>query len=89
MNMNALGILMAALLFFSGPGLCRANLGETEAQCVARYGNEVDVKTDLGYRQVGDKAASFNVKTANGSLSVKVIFLNGLSCHESFAPVTV
>ena len=83
--MNIPKVLVAALLFVSGLGTCRANLGETEAQCIARYGNESDVQNDVGYRQVGDKAASFNVKTAKGSLYVKVIFLNGLSCHESFS----
>jgi hypothetical protein len=74
-----------ALFFVSGMGVCRANLGETEAQCTARYGNESDVINDGGYRQVGDKAASFNIKTASGSLDIKVIFLNGLSCHESIS----
>jgi hypothetical protein len=69
----------------SGVGICRANLGETETQCIARYGTESDVQTDIGYRQVGDKAASFNVKAAHGSLFVRVIFLNGLSCHESIS----
>jgi hypothetical protein len=74
----------AALLLVSGFGVCRANLGESEAQCVARYGSESEIRNDLGFRQVGDKAASFNVKTPSGSLGVRVIFLNGLSCHESF-----
>jgi hypothetical protein len=74
-----------ALLFVSGIGLCRANLGETESQCAARYGNESAIQTDLGYRQVGDKAASFQVRTSTGSLDVRVIFLNGLSCHETIS----
>ena len=83
--MNMPGILLTVLLFVSGLSISRANLGETEAQCIAKYGNEADVQTDVGYRQVGDKAASFNVKTASVPLSVRVIFLNGLSCHETFA----
>src|SRR5471030_2353740 len=74
-----------ALLFVSGMGVCRANLGETEAQCIARYGSESDIQTDIGYRQVGDKAASFYLKTASGSFDVRVIFLKGLSCHESIS----
>ena len=74
-----------ALLFVSGMGVCRANLGETEAQCIARYGSESDIQTDIGYRQVGDKAASFCVKTASGSFDVRVIFLHGLSYHESIS----
>jgi len=78
-------VLVVALLFVSGLGICRANLGETEAQCIARYGSESNVQNDIGYRQVGDKAVSFNAKTAQGPLCVKVIFLNGLSCHESIS----
>jgi hypothetical protein len=75
----------AALLFVSSAGVGRANLGETEAQCIARYGIESDLQTDVGYRQVGDKAASFHIKTASGFLDLRVIFLNGLSCHESIS----
>jgi hypothetical protein len=78
-------LVATALLFVSGMSISRANLGETEAQCIARYGNESDIQTDVGYRQVGDKAASFNIKTANGILVIRVIFLKGLSCHESFS----
>jgi len=74
-----------ALLLVSGMGVCRANLGETEAQCITRYGSESEIQTDVGYRQVGDKAASFHVKTASGSLDIRVIFLNGLSCHETIS----
>jgi hypothetical protein len=83
--MKTPSLLAAVLLFVSGAGVCRANLGETEAQCIARYGPESDIRTDLGYRQVGDKAASFTVKTPGVSLDIRVIFLNGLSCHESFS----
>jgi len=72
-------------LFVASAVVCRANLGETEAQCIARYGPESGIKTDLGYRQVGDKSAMFTVTTPTGSLSVTVIFLHGLSCHEAFA----
>jgi hypothetical protein len=75
----------AVLLFISSMGFCHANLGDTEAQCIARYGAELDVQTDVGYRQVGDKAASFNVKTASETLSIRVIFLHGSSCHESIS----
>jgi len=52
---------------------------------MARYGSESEIQTDVGYRQVGDKAASFSLKTASGSLDVRVTFLNGLSCHESIS----
>jgi hypothetical protein len=76
-NEGALGqqkfqLLAVALLFVSGLGVCRANLGETEAQCITRYGNESDMTDDVGYRQVGDKAVSFNIKTPIGSLDKKI-----------------
>ena len=74
-----------ALLFVCGFGVCRANLGDTEAQCIARYGAESDVQDDVGYRQVGDKAAMFHAKMVNVVLDIKVVFLHGLSCHESFS----
>jgi len=77
--------VVLAWLFILGMDVCRANLGETEAQCIAKYGSESDIQTDLGYRQVGDKAGSFSVKTARGSFDIRVIFLNGLSCHESIS----
>jgi len=80
-----LRLTIQAFLFITTAAICRANLSESEAQCIARYGNESDVRTDIGYRQVGDKSASFTFKTASGSLYVKVIFLNGMSCHESFS----
>jgi hypothetical protein len=83
--MKIFQLVAAVLIFGSGIGVCRANLGETETQCIARYGPESDVQTDIGYKQVGDKAASFTVKTATGSLSVRVIFLNGMSCRETLA----
>jgi len=78
--------LLALVLFsISGMTLCRANLGESEAQCITRYGDESDVQTDLGYRQVGDKAATFTAKSPFGPLNVRVTFLNGMSCHESIS----
>ena len=78
-------LVIAVFLFVSAAGACRANIGEAEAQCLTRYGSEFDVTTDVGYRQVGDKAASFNLKTPSGSMIVRVTFLRGLSCHESFS----
>jgi hypothetical protein len=83
--MKTFPLIAVALLLVSSLGVCRANLGESEAQCIARYGAESDIRTDMGYRQVGDKAASFTVKTAGGSLDVRVTFLRGLSCHESIS----
>jgi hypothetical protein len=74
-----------ALLFVCSLGTCRANLGETESQCVARYGHETGVQTDVGYRQVGDKAVTFLLKMKTTSVDIKVIFLHGRSCHETFS----
>jgi hypothetical protein len=73
-----------ALLFFS-LSACHANLGDSEAQCIARYGAEADVQDAVGYRQVGDKAATFHLQKANLAVDIRVIFLHGLSCHESFS----
>lgn len=78
-------LLATVLLFISSLGICRANIGETEAQCIARYGAESEVQTDVGYRQVGDKAASFTMATPKGSLAIRVTFLNGASCHEAIS----
>jgi hypothetical protein len=64
------------------PGISRANLGDTEAQCLARYGAESDVKDGLGYDAVGDRSATFHVKTAVDSLIITVIFLQGVAVHE-------
>ncbi len=62
-----------------------ANLGETEAQCVAKYGSESDVQDGLGYHVVGDRAVTFQVKTASGALNMRVIFLQGTVAHEEIA----
>jgi hypothetical protein len=83
--MKTLKFSAVALLLISGFGVCRASLGETEAQCITKYGNEFEVRNDLGFQQVGDKAASFNIKTPTSSFIVRIIFLNGLSCHESYS----
>jgi hypothetical protein len=78
-------LLTAVLLFVSGIGVCRANIGDPEAGCIAKYGSESDVTNDVGYRQVGDKAATFNLKMPYGTLVIRVTFLRGLSCHESIS----
>jgi hypothetical protein len=75
-------LVLLALLFISGTAICRANLGETEAQCIARYGSESEVQTNLGFDAVGDKRATFNFKTPKGSLIIGVIFLNGVAVLE-------
>jgi hypothetical protein len=77
--MAAIGFLAASL------SLCRANLGETEAQCIARYGSESDVQDGLGYHQVGDKTATFHAKFSGVMLNIRVIFLNGRDCHEAIS----
>jgi hypothetical protein len=75
-----LGVL--ALLFTFGVAVCRANLGETEAQCITKYGPEFEVQDRLGFDVIGDKAASFNLHTLKGSFVMKVIFLNGIDVFE-------
>ncbi len=66
-------------------GLGRASLGDAEAQCVAKYGSEFDVKDGLGYDTVGDRAVTFHLKTASGSLNVRVVFLQGTVAHEEIS----
>jgi len=82
---TSLRLIAFIFLFVSSANLCRADLGDSEAQCIRKYGPESNIRTDLGYKQVGDKSAAFTVKTPTGSLDVTVIFLRGLSCHEAFA----
>jgi len=83
--MKSSTLIAIAVFFVTSLGICRANLGDGEAQCIAKYGAESDVQTDLGYRQVGDKAASFIVKTSGGEMVLRIIFLNEMSCHESYS----
>ncbi|HUB66292.1 MAG TPA: hypothetical protein VL981_02255 [Candidatus Methylacidiphilales bacterium] len=72
------------LLLALGIGVSRGNLGETEAQCIARYGSETDLQDNLAYDVVGDKAVIFHIKTTHASLNLKVIFFNGVGSHEVF-----
>jgi hypothetical protein len=78
---------LAVLVLFSalGMGVSRANLGETEAQCIAKYGSEFDVQDGLGYHAVGDRAVTFHPKTASGSLNLRVVFLQGTVAHEEIS----
>ena len=80
--MNTSRLVALVLIFISGMAICRASLGETEAQCIARYGQEFDVQDNLGFDVVGDKAASFNWKTPKGSFVINVTFLNEVDVLE-------
>ena len=73
------GFLAAAL------SVCHANLGETEAQCITRYGSESDAQDGLGYHQVGDRTATFHSKFSGVTLNIRIIFLNGRDCHEAIS----
>jgi hypothetical protein len=81
----ALRFFAAAGLLALGLGVCRANLGETEAQSIARYGQESDAQDGLGYHQVGDRVATFHAKYSGVALVVRIIFLNGRDCHENIS----
>lgn len=83
--MKASHFTALALLFALGMRISRANLGDTEAQCVAKYGSESDVQDGLGYHAVGDRTATFHVKTASGSLNMRVVFLQGRVAHEEIS----
>ena len=84
--MKAFNFVALILLWALGTGICRASLGETEAQCVAKYGSEFDVKDGgLGYNIVGDRAVTFSLKTAFGFLNLRVVFLQGTVAHEEIS----
>jgi hypothetical protein len=85
--MKSLHFFVAAGLLLGGLGVCRANLGETEAQSIARYGQEVDAQDGLGYHKVGDRLATFHARYAGVSLIVRIIFWRGADCHENIANV--
>lgn len=80
---------LAPLVLFSIMGMAnsRASLGDTEAQCMAKYGSESDVQDGLGYHVVGDRAVTFQAKTASGPVSLRVIFLQGAVAHEEISSV--
>jgi hypothetical protein len=80
--MNAYPLILIALFLISGTAICRATLGETEAQCLAKYGPEFDEQDNLGFDVVGDKAASFHLKSPAGSFVLNVTFLNGTAALE-------
>jgi hypothetical protein len=65
--------------------VCRANLAETEAQSIARYGQEADSQDGLGYHKVGDRIATFHAHYNGVSLIVRIIFLHGADCHENIS----
>jgi hypothetical protein len=70
-------------VFLSCVSISRAALGDTETQCLAKYGNEYEVRDTLPFDAVGDRAASFYFSKAGKPLVLKVIFLNGIAAHES------
>jgi hypothetical protein len=78
-------IIFPALFLAAGLGVSRASLGDPEAQCIAKYGAEFEEQDNLGFDVVGDKAASFNLKTPHGSFVVKVVFFNGVAGHETYS----
>ena len=80
-------LAVMAVLSISGTTICRATLGETEAQCIAKYGPEFEVQDNLGFDVIGDKAASFNLKTTGGSFVLNVTFLNGIASLEKMTNV--
>jgi hypothetical protein len=83
-NLTAVALL-SALPSALGAGISQASLGETETQCMAKYGSESDVKDGLGYDAVGDREVTFHLKTTSGSLELRVIFLQGTVAHEQIS----
>lgn len=87
--MPSLRFLAVVGLLMLGMKVGLANLGETEAQCMARYGGESNVQEGLGYHQIGDRAAYFHAKAGDVSLVIRVVFLNGKACREHIANADV
>jgi hypothetical protein len=83
--MNVINLAALVLLSALGVGISRASLGDTEAQCVAKYGSEFDVKDGLGYDAVGDRAVTFHAKSPTGALNLRVVFLQGAVVHEEIS----
>jgi hypothetical protein len=83
--MKSFNLAALALFLVLSVGTSRASLGDTEAQCVVKYGSESDVKDGLGYNVVGDRAVTFYLKTASGSLNLRVVFLQGTVAHEEIS----
>ena len=80
--MSIVPLALFLLLVDSAFSLCCARLGDTESRCIARYGGESDVQNNLGFDVIGDKAASFTLKTPQGLFELDVIFLNGVAVKE-------
>ena len=85
--MPSLKFVAAICFLAAGLGVCRANLGETEAQSITRYGSESDAQDGLGYHQVGDRTATFHARFSGVALNIRIIFLNGRDCHETISNV--
>ncbi len=83
--MKAFNFAALVLLSALGMGTSRASLGDTEAQCVAKYGSESDVTDGLGYGVAGDRAVTFSLKTASGPLILRVVLLQGTVGHEGIS----
>jgi hypothetical protein len=79
--------LTLVLLLATSMARCQGKLGDSEAQCLARYGAEFDVQDNLGFDVVGDRAASFHLQMAAGSFVLNVTFLNGAAALEKFTSV--
>jgi hypothetical protein len=82
--MNAKNWITLALLLAAGATSCQGKLGDSELQCIARYGPEFDVQDNLGFDVVGDRAASFHLQMPGGSYVLNVTFLNGTAALEKF-----
>jgi hypothetical protein len=82
---NSSKLALLAVFSLAGMAMGRAHLGDTEAQCIGRYGAEFEIRDNLGFDAVGDKAASFHVKTPAGSFVMTIVFLNGVASDEKIS----
>jgi hypothetical protein len=86
LSMKILRLTLLILLIDSVAGVCPARLGDTEAACITRYGAEFDTLDNLGFDVIGDKAASFHLKTPHGAFVLSVTFYNGVAAMEKITP---
>jgi hypothetical protein len=81
---NTLRLVAFAFVSAAGLAVGRGSIGESETSCMTKYGPEFEVRDNLGFDVVGDRAASFHVKFAQGPFILRVTFLNGIDLFEQW-----
>jgi hypothetical protein len=81
--MKAYIVVAVALSFVLTTSVCQARLGETEDQCIARWGQPVSKDHPIPPGMIGDSLMVFQ----KGRFSVDVLFLNGVVAFEIISDV--